>query len=312
MFLLPTKKKVYSFEMKFMIKDLLNIKKIVAILGFVLINIALINCSSTIAGKKDIEETNNQPENHSPSVNETSNQNNNTEMPTVDLSKIPTVTYCKLVNNAFDFDHKIVRVRAVYGNEFERSFLYDSNCKKDSPPVAPEKVPAETWAEWDESFVSKGDSDEAILNRKINGFGRKDVTLIGKFDSTREKNDPSATNLFGHLACCRFQFLIMRVEIFHSIIGKSAESSNKFGDRIKFKVNQKLDFPGFMLECLELSKLENTFKVKENDKEMTISANNEMPTKFTFNGVNYQLELGVADKSGRIANDELIVSKIGN
>ena len=65
-----------------------------------------------------------------------------------------------------------------------------------------------------------------------------------------------------------------------------------------------------MLECLELSKSNNTFKVKNDEKEMTISADSDTPTKFTFNSVNYALELSMADKSGRIASDELIVSKI--
>lgn len=46
----------------------------------------------------------------------------------------------------------------------------------------------------------------------INGFGRKDVTVIGRFNSTNAQGDSNAPNLFGHLNCFRFQFQIMRLE----------------------------------------------------------------------------------------------------
>jgi hypothetical protein len=127
-----------------------------------------------------------------------------------DLSKIPTVTYCDLVSQPARYDRKIVRVRAVYYTTFEKMYLFDNRCETGAPPEAPEKVPAETWAEWDKLFVSKGDSDEAKLNRGLNGFGRKDATLIGRFNSTSGEAD--APNRFGHMNCCRFQFQILRVE----------------------------------------------------------------------------------------------------
>ena len=148
------------------------------------------------------------------------NTNKNIETAPVDLSKIPTVSYCDLIKNAAEYDKKIVRVRAIYFNEFERSFLYDKTCKTDQPPSAPEKVPAETWAQWDKSLVSNGDSIEAKTNRQLNGFGRKDVTIIGRFDSTNEQGNTNAPNLFGHLNCCRYQFSIMKLERLDSDIKK--------------------------------------------------------------------------------------------
>ena len=138
--------------------------------------------------------------------------NNNIETEPTDLSKVPTVLYCELIKNPSKYDHKIVRLRAIYFNAFERSYLYDQTCETDKSPTAPEKIPAETWAEWDKSFVSKGDSEEAKLNRGLTGFGRKDVTLIGKFNSTNEQGKSDGPNLFGHLNCCRFQFKIMLLE----------------------------------------------------------------------------------------------------
>ena len=140
------------------------------------------------------------------------NTNQNIETSPLNLPNIPTVTYCELIKNSTNYDKKVVRVRGIYFTAFEKMYLYDETCETDKSPTAPEKVPAETWAEWDKSFVSKGDSEEAKLNRQLNGFGRKDVTVIGKFYATNEQNDANAPNRFGHMNCCRFQFSILRLE----------------------------------------------------------------------------------------------------
>ncbi len=138
--------------------------------------------------------------------------NGNTETEPLDWSQIPTVTYCELIKNAAEYDHQVVRVRAIYFNAFERTYLYDERCETNQPPTAPKKVPAETWTEWDVSLVTKGDSETAGLNRQLNGFGRKDVMLTGRFNRSRAESETSFPNLFGHLNCCRFQFQIMRLE----------------------------------------------------------------------------------------------------
>jgi hypothetical protein len=140
------------------------------------------------------------------------NVNKYIEPELADLSKIPTVSYCGLVKNPAFYDKKIIRLRAIYFNFFEKTYLYDATCEPNQPPSAPEKVPAETWAQWDKSFVSDGDSVEAKTNRHLNRFGRSDVTVIGRFDSTNEQGDKGAPNLFGHLNCCRYQFSIMKLE----------------------------------------------------------------------------------------------------
>lgn len=154
-------------------------------------------------------------DNKSPLTTPTINSDVKDESLPLDSSKIPTVTYCDLIKNAADYDKKIVRVRAIYSSGFEQIYLYDDRCELNQPPSAPEKVPAETWAQWDKSFVSKGETDEAKLNRRLDGFGRKDVTVIGRFHSTNEAGDSNAPNLFGHMNCCRFQLSIMRVETKH-------------------------------------------------------------------------------------------------
>jgi hypothetical protein len=149
-------------------------------------------------------------ENNQRKSNVNAPDNRSANQSVVELSKIPTVTYCDLIRQPVLYDRKVVRVRAVYYTAFEKMYLYDERCEPDQPPAAPEKVPAEIWAETDKSFVHAGNSDEAKLNRELDGFGRKDATLIGIFSSTPE--NPEAPNRFGHLNCCQYLFQILRVE----------------------------------------------------------------------------------------------------
>ena len=183
----------------------LNILKLILLLVLSLATCCGSQVGGAIEDKRMDENNNRQKRTNTPPDNRNANQS----LP-VALSKIPTVTYCDLVRNPAAYDHRMVRVRVVYYTAFEKMYLYDERCEKGQPPEAPEKVPAEIWAEWDASFVSKGDSDEAKLNRELNGFGRKDITVIGKFNITPE--NPEAPNRFGHFNCCRYQFQISRVE----------------------------------------------------------------------------------------------------
>lgn len=80
--------------------------------------------------------------------------NGNTEIELPDGSKIPTVTYCDLIKNSAGYDRKIVRVRGIYFNGFERMFFYDERCVKGEPPNAPKNIPAETWIQWDTDYVT--------------------------------------------------------------------------------------------------------------------------------------------------------------
>jgi hypothetical protein len=179
------------------------------------------NCARSSETKAIIaNQSNGTSENQSFTPTPSPNIKKMSESAPVDLSKAQPVSYCELVENAAKYDHQIVRLRAIYFNAFERTYLYDESCKNNQPPTAPEKVPAQTWAQWDKSLVSVGDSEEAKTNRQLNGFGRKDVTVIGRFDSTNEQGDSNMPNLFGHMNCCRYQFLIMKLEKLNSDIKK--------------------------------------------------------------------------------------------
>ena len=248
------------------------------------------------------------------------------KFPAVDLSKIPTISYCDLIKNARNYDKKIVRVRAIHFSSFEQIYIYDNRCEIGQPPSAPEKVPAETWAQWDKSFDSKGNSPEAKLNQKLNGFGRKDVTIVGIFYSTNEQNDPNAPSLFGHMNCCRYQLSIMRVEAVRELDGETAKTQNEYGKTVKFAPLQKIEFADFTLLFQKDFKIfvaipqpgqklpTYGFKIEKGNENVMVYPNSDeadiSPLKFEIGGKRYQLESGITDQSGQLAKDELIVRKL--
>jgi hypothetical protein len=116
-----------------------------------------------------------------------------------DDQDVPKVTYCELIKHPEKFDDKVVEVTAIYGNGFEKSYLYDKDlCKKgmDQP---------QTWVAYDKSFVMEGDSEEAKTNSAISAFGVWEVTAIGRFKRAREPGR------FGHMGCCLYQFNFMKI-----------------------------------------------------------------------------------------------------
>jgi hypothetical protein len=110
---------------------------------------------------------------------------------------VPTVTYCELTRTPDRFHERVVRINAIYENGFEKSYLYDPECRGGQ---------SEMWVSHDKSFVLKGDSEEAKKNRMISGFGRWSVTVVGKFVRAQ------APERFGHLGCCRYQIELVRIE----------------------------------------------------------------------------------------------------
>lgn len=305
-------------------KNLIS-KIIIPAAGILTMLAAMTNCGSKTAGSNDLSNGGGKSANSS-LVNTTPIESDGkTEIAPTDLSKIPTATYCELVRNAGAYNRKIVRLRAIYFTAFEKTYLYDSRCEKNTAPEAPENVPAEMWAEWDKTLITEGDSDEAKMNRRLKGFGRKDVTVVGRFYSTNEENNADAPNLFGHLNCCRFQFRIMRVENVINLDSKTVENVNGYGERVKFALYKKLEFADFTLEYVgdfqallaaphaprELQP-KHSFQISRAGKTIFVwvnEAKKNTPLEFEFGGANYQLESGISDTSGKLAADELIVRK---
>ena len=117
-----------------------------------------------------------------------------------DDNTIPKVTYCELVKHPEKYDDKVIEVTAIYGNGFEKSYLYDKDLCNNHDPSRPQ-----TWVAYDKSFVMEGDSEEAKTNSKISGFGVWEITAIGRFKRAKEPGR------FGHLGCCLYQFNFIRI-----------------------------------------------------------------------------------------------------
>ena len=116
---------------------------------------------------------------------------------------VATVTYCELMKNPKRYHDKVVRVNALFGRDFEESFLFDEELCSKGKPV---DLESQTWVSYDKTFVMDGDSDEAKNNQKVSGFGRWWITALGRF--RRGEGDQR----FGHLACCKYSFALMKIE----------------------------------------------------------------------------------------------------
>ena len=132
-----------------------------------------------------------------------SSKESNNETAPQDLSSAETVTYCELIKDPANYDRKIVRVRGIYFNGFERMFFYDEHCVRNAPARAPKIIPAETWIEWDNDYSRKDDSKEAQAYRAVKSGERKDVTVVGRFLATRDVNNTGGG---------KFQLRVMRVK----------------------------------------------------------------------------------------------------
>ena len=118
--------------------------------------------------------------------------------------QVPTVTYCELMKNPKRYHDKVVRVNALFTRDFEVSALHDEDdCTKGKPDDA---SLSSTWVGHDKAFVMEGDSDEAKTNQEVSGFGRWRIQAVGRF--RRAEGDQR----FGHLACCKYSFALMKIE----------------------------------------------------------------------------------------------------
>ncbi len=153
-------------------------------------------CGTQATGTNQVNFSNDNSNNRSPTVSPKELENSpKTELPPLDSSKIPMVTYFELIKNAADYDRKIVRVRGVYFNGFERMVFYDEHCVKGEPPTAGKNIPAETWIEWDADLARQDDSAEAKKYHAVKSGERKDVAVVGKFTARATSTTRAAANI---------------------------------------------------------------------------------------------------------------------
>jgi hypothetical protein len=100
-----------------------------------------------------------------------------------------------------------------------------------------------------------------------------------------------------------------------------AEENASYGTRVKFRANQKIDFPDFTVEYLgERRKtlpvyprgfLYYDFKITRGKTEKVVSWTTGTgiidPTDFEFDGKPYHLELRRSEKLGKLKNNELVI-----
>jgi len=105
---------------------------------------------------------------------------------------------------------------------------------------------------------------------------------------------------------------------------RTGDSAMRFyGEKIKFWQNQPVKFQDFSLTYVGERKVSSDkfprgfvyqdFKMTVGNAEQTISwtsgTGDIAPTVFEIGGTNYELELRISDKLGKLAEDELVVWK---
>ena len=113
---------------------------------------------------------------------------------TADLSKAQTVAFCEVLDQSEAFNNKLIRVRALYETDFERSALTAPSCATPIPM---------TWVDFDKNWEHR---TRWRVRRAISGQPwrlQTDVVFIGIFRSDGH---------FGHMDAYPFLFEVYKVE----------------------------------------------------------------------------------------------------
>jgi hypothetical protein len=127
--------------------------------------------------------------------------------------------------------------------------------------------------------------------------------------------------------------LFILLGLFSSFCGKSDPSSapssapsstaSKYGEKIVFSQNTPVKFEDFTLtytgerrtndDKFPRGFVYHDFKIQNQQEEKTVSwssgTGDIAPASFQIGGKNYELELGLSDKLGKLAENELVVWK---
>ncbi len=127
-------------------------------------------------------------------------------------TKVPTVSYCDLVQNASRYNERVVRVQGEYSSGFEASYLGGSECKQETTWVAfDELYKTCTSKEVDQTLdnLMRLSNPESLRERK-----RANVVFLGYFEVSpayRLVNDYPRDG-FGHLGAYKNQFTVKCLE----------------------------------------------------------------------------------------------------
>lgn len=121
----------------------------------------------------------------------------------------------------------------------------------------------------------------------------------------------------------KFFGLFILLGLFSSFCGKTSETAAKFGEKVKFSKDAPIKFEDFTLVYIGERRVSSEqfprgflyydFKVKVENEEKAVSwtsgTGDIAPTNFEIGGKNYQLELSISDKLGKLAENELVIWK---
>lgn len=115
---------------------------------------------------------------------------------TDDLAEAQMISYCHLIENSRAFDGKLVRVRALYETEFEKTALTATACATPRPM---------TWVDLESAWESRTAwrVRRAVMAARSSWNVQTDVVLIGRFSSGAS---------FGHNGMYRFLLEVYKVE----------------------------------------------------------------------------------------------------
>ncbi len=121
----------------------------------------------------------------------------------------------------------------------------------------------------------------------------------------------------------KFFGLFILLGLFSGFCGKNSELAAKYGEKVKYLQNTPIKFDDFTLvytgeRRVSSDKFPNgflyrDFKAKTEKDEKTVSwssgTGDIAPNAFEIGGKNYELELKISDKLGKLAENELVVWK---
>jgi hypothetical protein len=135
------------------------------------------------------------------------------QTPTPPEQKIETISLCELTKNWKKYDHRIVRVEAIYTTGPESSQVYDTGCLTSDtawvPPEVRNATPADMFGK---------------LNQLLGSTGRVRIVAVGEFDGPKKVDIPpgtspglavtlqAANSHYGHQNGWDFQFVISKIE----------------------------------------------------------------------------------------------------
>ncbi|HXW63058.1 MAG TPA: hypothetical protein VEJ45_10690 [Candidatus Acidoferrales bacterium] len=140
-----------------------------------------------------------------------------TPQPSMRDQSIATVSLCQLTRHWEKYDHRIVRIEAIYHTSNEVSQVYDPGCPTSDQTAWVELLPYDSPSPVPPELKEK-------LNELLRSSGRARITVIGEFDGPKKVNVPSGlspeaadavretNSRYGHMNSWKFQFVFSKVE----------------------------------------------------------------------------------------------------